>query len=305
MSIYKNKRWITNQADSAYSAMADGQLAVKVWDSSYNLYVGYLGTNYPVTVNANLGISGTTLNSAVVTSSLTTVGTIGTGVWQATVIGATYGGTGVNNGTSTITLGGSVTFSGAYTFTGTLTAATSVTFPTSGTLETTTKRFTNVLFSGSSAPTSGAPTATTITGGDSPAEAVPVWQFSGSATNSIDYYGIIPWNYSGGGLTVDLGWCSTTTVAGDVEWQVGARKLSALSTSIGSAGTLTFSTAVVTTCPSGNFRPTKTTLTLSHSDLDSPSAGDPFILRIRRNGGAGNDTSAATSNLFSVSARET
>lgn len=44
------------------------------------------------------------------------------------------GGTGVNNGSSTITIGGNVTMSGAYTFTGTLTANTSITFPTSGTL---------------------------------------------------------------------------------------------------------------------------------------------------------------------------
>jgi hypothetical protein len=60
--------------------------------------------------------------------------------WQGGVIGAAYGGTGVNNGSSTATLGGNlstagaVTFSGAFSFTGTLTAATAVTFPTSGTL---------------------------------------------------------------------------------------------------------------------------------------------------------------------------
>ena len=46
----------------------------------------------------------------------------------------TRGGTGVNNGASTMTIGGNVAFSGAFTFTGTLTANTSVTFPTSGTL---------------------------------------------------------------------------------------------------------------------------------------------------------------------------
>ncbi|MEY4332739.1 MAG: hypothetical protein RLZZ196_1477 [Bacteroidota bacterium] len=47
------------------------------------------------------------------------------------------GGTGVNNGSSTVAIGGNVTFSGAYTFSGTLTGNTSVTFPTSGTLLTT------------------------------------------------------------------------------------------------------------------------------------------------------------------------
>lgn len=39
-------------------------------------------------------LTGTTLNATVVTSSLTTVGTIGTGVWQGTAVGIAYGGTG-------------------------------------------------------------------------------------------------------------------------------------------------------------------------------------------------------------------
>lgn len=50
------------------------------------------------------------------------------------ILAPANGGTGVNNGSSTITIGGNVTMSGAYTFTGTLTNNTSVTFPTSGTL---------------------------------------------------------------------------------------------------------------------------------------------------------------------------
>jgi hypothetical protein len=47
------------------------------------------------------------------------------------------GGTGVNNGTSTFTVGGNFAMTGAFTFNGTLTANTAVTFPTSGTLATT------------------------------------------------------------------------------------------------------------------------------------------------------------------------
>lgn len=41
-------------------------------------------------------LDATTLGSGVVTSSLTTVGTIGTGVWQGTTVGTTYGGTGLS-----------------------------------------------------------------------------------------------------------------------------------------------------------------------------------------------------------------
>jgi hypothetical protein len=49
-------------------------------------------------------LSGTTLNSTVVSSSLTSVGTIGTGVWQGTTVATGYGGTGL----TTFTSGGAV-----------------------------------------------------------------------------------------------------------------------------------------------------------------------------------------------------
>jgi len=77
-------------------------------------------------------LSGTTLNSTVVSSSLTSVGTIGTGTWNGSIIGPTYGGTGVNNGTSTLTMAGNVTHAGAFTQTFTATGNTSLTLPTSG-----------------------------------------------------------------------------------------------------------------------------------------------------------------------------
>lgn len=51
------------------------------------------------TTNVTLPTSGTLVNNAVTTlSSLTSVGTIGTGVWQGTVIASAYGGAGTING---------------------------------------------------------------------------------------------------------------------------------------------------------------------------------------------------------------
>lgn len=94
----------------------------------------------PMEFNAN-ALSGATLASSVVTSSLTTVGTIGTGVWQGSVVAGQYGGTGVANTGKTITLGGNLTTSGAFATTLKITAATNVTLPTSGTLATTGQRF--------------------------------------------------------------------------------------------------------------------------------------------------------------------
>lgn len=62
-------------------------------------------------------------------SSLASIGTITTGVWNGTLIGATYGGTGVaNNASSTWTI------SGNFATTVTVSATTAITLPTSGTL---------------------------------------------------------------------------------------------------------------------------------------------------------------------------
>ena len=90
-----------------------------------------VGTTNRILVNADsIDIASTYVGQ----TSITTLGTIGTGTWNGSVIGATYGGTGVNNGSRTITLGGSLTFSGGFTTSFTVTGNTSVTLPTSGTL---------------------------------------------------------------------------------------------------------------------------------------------------------------------------
>lgn len=69
-------------------------------------------------------------------TSITTLGTIGTGTWQGTIVGPTYGGTGVNNGSSTLTLAGNVTHAGLFTQTFTATGNTTLTLPLTGTLAT-------------------------------------------------------------------------------------------------------------------------------------------------------------------------
>ncbi len=155
------------------------------FDGSANITVTSNTTNALTFNNSGTGAtSGTTFNGGTAqtisyntlgasplagSTSLTTLGTVTTGTWNAGVISSTYGGTGVNNGGrtltintgnltiasqaagSTISLGGnittanSVTTSGNFALTLTTTAATSVTLPTTGTLATLagTETFTN------------------------------------------------------------------------------------------------------------------------------------------------------------------
>jgi hypothetical protein len=118
-----------------------------------------VGTANRITANANsIDIASTYVGQ----TSITTLGTISAGTWQGTIVGPTYGGTGVNNGSKTITLGGNFTHSGAHTLGLTTTANTSVTLPTTGTLATlagveslSNKTITSSSFSGSTGAFTG------------------------------------------------------------------------------------------------------------------------------------------------------
>lgn len=84
-------------------------------------------------------------------TSITTLGTIGTGVWNGTVIIGTYGGTGVNNSTRTMTYAGNVAFTGAFNPTFASSASVTHTLPgVAGTLATLagTEAFTNKTYNG-------------------------------------------------------------------------------------------------------------------------------------------------------------
>jgi hypothetical protein len=81
--------------------------------------------------------NGTAVHAAVSGTDIRTVGGVSLlGTGDVGVIGAAYGGTGVDNTGKTITLGGSLTTAGAFNSTFTMTGTTAVTFPTSGTLAT-------------------------------------------------------------------------------------------------------------------------------------------------------------------------
>ena len=130
--------------------------------------IDVIGTADRILVNADsVDIASTYVGQ----TSITTLGTIATGTWNATTIGANRGGTGVSNAVgSTITLGGALTFSGAFTQTFTATANTSVTLPTSGTLATlagtealSNKTITLSSFSGTTVNASGLITFTNTT----------------------------------------------------------------------------------------------------------------------------------------------
>jgi hypothetical protein len=122
-----------------------GTLAAPTINASTTLKIGGVTiTSTAAELNLiNTSVAGTIVNSKAVVYgaagqvNATTLQIAGTSVLAAaTPLPGTYGGTGINNGTKTITLGGNLVTSGAFNTTLTVTGTTGVTLPTSGTLST-------------------------------------------------------------------------------------------------------------------------------------------------------------------------
>lgn len=235
---------------------------------------------------AGTGLTGTTLASNIVTSSLTAVGTITTGTWQGTVVDPAHGGTGVNNGTKSITLGGNLATSGAYNTTLTVTADTSVTLPTSGTLANRTNVYNaaNVCrFLWVKEPSSSAAAATTRAGGSGIPEVYPVYAFDPSTAEYL-YYGFqLPNNYNANGITFDLFWsCADANTAHAVVWTMAIRDANVMTSDYSAAGS--FSQISSTELSPGTKIVKKSQFTFSGAAITALglSAGDMFVLRLRR-----------------------
>ncbi|HMD00285.1 MAG TPA: hypothetical protein VKH37_09030, partial [Ferruginibacter sp.] len=136
---------LTTTERDAISSPATGLQIYNTTTNKFNYYNGsawtvlFAGSSVVNTITGTsnrISIGGTSSDptidissSYVGQSSITTLGTIGTGVWNGTLIDPTYGGTGINNGTKTITLGGNLVTSGAYATTLTVTGTTNATIP--------------------------------------------------------------------------------------------------------------------------------------------------------------------------------
>ncbi len=142
---------LTAPTINASTALQIGGVAITSTSAELNILDGV--TSSTAELNLVDGSSaGTIVNSKALVYgaagevNATTLQIAGTSVLAAgTPLSGTYGGTGVNNGAKTITLGGNLTTSGAYSATLILSGATSVTLPTSGTIATLTgsETFTN------------------------------------------------------------------------------------------------------------------------------------------------------------------
>ena len=159
---------------------------------------------------ANTGAFTTLSGSSITNTSFGTAGVVTNNAsgLLATVstLSGTYGGTGVNNGSNTITIAGNLSHTGAFTQTIAATANTSVTLPTSGTIISSVTALSGAV--------TGTPSSTTYLRGDG------TWATVSASGSSISNgTSNVTVNSSGG--TVTIATAGTTAVTVDTSQNVG------------------------------------------------------------------------------------
>ena len=160
-------------------------------------------------------------------------------------------------------------------------------------------------------PASGSPPATLaaqwdeLVGTSTPAERVPVFAFDPTTVEYMDFYGVMPQNYAGGGVTLQLK-TGGGTANGVYTFEVAFREVADDAEDLDTTAHTYDYNSVDITGPTAVGEVAYDTLAFTDgADMDSVGAGDMFVLRIKRNTADAQDTMATDAYLHSIEVRET
>ena len=138
--------------------------------------------------------------------------------------------------------------------------------------------------------------------------AVPVLDFDDTTDESAVFGGVLPANYSGGGLTVTLVWMATSATTGGVSWDVAieAHPDDAFDIDTDGFAAANNSGSATTASATGEQQYTNVTFT-DGADMDSLAAGESFRIKITRDadGTTATDDMAGDAELLRVVIKET
>jgi hypothetical protein len=131
-----------------------------------------------------------------------------------------------------------------------------------------------------------------------------VLEFDAATDESAYFTGILPRNYAGGGLTVNIVWAADTATSGACRWQASIERCntdmdSDSFASAQSAGSTTNGTSGI---------PTTTAITFTDgAQMDSLAVGETFRLKINRDadGTSGTDDMTGDAQLIAIEIKET
>lgn len=148
----------------------------------------------------------------------------------------------------------------------------------------------------------------TGTGGSQPAENVIAFSFDDTAVEYMDFECRLGSNYAGGGLTLLIPFSSASATSGAAVMQAAIRRLQ-IGTTDFDTGAFTYAYQSDTqTVPGTAGVLTEAEISFANgSEMNSLAAGEPFIMRVRRNAGDGGDTLTgdALVRFYQMALRET
>jgi hypothetical protein len=124
---------------------------------------------------------------------------------------------------------------------------------------------------------------TVMAGTSTPAESIPVVAFDDTAQEFMDFRGVMPQHYSGGGITLIIGYSAAEAAPDVVDWEAAFRRIADDAEDLDTTAHSYDFNGVVDTAPSVIGEVAYATITFTHgADMDSIIAGDYFILRVSR-----------------------
>lgn len=154
-------------------------------------------------------------------------------------------------------------------------------------------------------PDATAATLDFITGGSTPAEQMPVWDFDSTTAEYADFLCRLE-SYAGGGLTFTIAWSADGTASGNVVWEIGIRAIPDDTEDMDGAHTYLYN-QVIDAAPTVDGEVTYASITFTDgADMDSWADGELSVVRVRRLASDGSDTmNSNDAELWSVRGEET
>lgn len=132
-------------------------------------------------------------------------------------------------------------------------------------------------------------TPATRLGGSTPAEVFTLWEFDDTTQETLDFFCRLSEDYDGGGLRLLLPWSASSAVSGTVRWEAAVRRLGDELEDVDTSHAYDYNN-VDDTAPGTNGHIAYAEITFSDgADMDSWSAGEWAIVRVRRDPSVGGD----------------